>query len=514
MMRRAIPIAFVVALCGIELAGPRALSADVPRSRPSAPNEATRAMSRGGGWVRRENARLGTSHWRIPRNAKHGIVGFADKVSARREAKVTLFVDTFSDSFRVQAYRLGYYQGLGGRRIWTSRSTEGVNQPNPTITPDTNMVETSWDPSITFRVGRRWPEGTYLLKLVSSTGGQHYVPLIVRNDASHADLVIQHDVTTWQAYNRWGGASLYHGTDGTFEERSRVVSFDRPYSGRGAGALLTSLPYVALVEKTGLNVTYSTDLDLHARPGLTKNHRALISLAHDEYWSTSMRDGATAARAAGVNLAFLGANAIYRHIRLEPSPIGPDRHVVAYKRAQEDPLFGIDDSEVTSNWREPPLLDPESELLGAMYECNPVDADLVVADADQWVFAGTGMDDGDHVDGAVHLEYDRIFPDAPTPRTIQVLAHSPLSCKGQPRAADMTYYTARGDAGVFDVASQGWVMKIRCFDPVDSPTCDKRAVRITLNVLRAFAVGPSGKAHPSIANAAAFGYMLTDPTNP
>jgi hypothetical protein len=427
---------------------------------------------------------------------------------------VALYVDTFAESFRVRAYRLGYYRGLGGRRIWTSRPVDGDNQPNPTTTLDTNMVETSWEPSLVFRVGRRWPGGTYLLKLVSSRGGQAYIPLVVRNDASHADLVIQHQVTTWQAYNRWGGASLYHGKDGSFDERSRVVSFDRPYSGRGAGGLLNSLPFVVLAEKAGLSVTYSTDLDLHARPNLTTHHRGLISLDHDEYWSTAMRDGATGARTAGVNLGFLGANAIYRHIRLEPSPIGPNRRVVAYKRAEEDPLFGVDDSEVTVNWRASPLRDPESELLGAMYECNPVHDDLVVPDADRWVFAGTGMDDGDRIAGAVDMEYDRIFPDAPTPRTIQVLAHSPLSCGGRARVADMTYYTARGDAGVFDVGSQGWVKKVRCFEPVRSPTCDRRAARITLNVLRAFANGPAGVRHPSIPNATRFGYVLTDPTNP
>jgi hypothetical protein len=465
-------------------------------------------------WIQRENARDGTSAWQIPSSAKHGIVGFADKVSADLGARVTLYVDTTADSFRVRAYRMGYYGGLGGRLIWKSKSVRGDNQPPPTITLETHMVETAWDPSITFHIGSGWREGTYLLKLVSNVGGQAYLPLIVRNDASHADLVIQQQVTTWQAYNLWGGASLYHGTDGSFAERSRIVSFDRPYGGRGAGALLNSLPFVVLAEKRGLDVTYSTDLDLHRRPALLLHHRALISLDHDEYWSTAMRDAATHARTAGVNLAFLGANAIYRHIRLERTPIGPDRHVIAYKNAEEDPLLGVDDSEVTVNWREPPLRDPESELLGAMYQCFPAHADMVVPDADAWVFDGTGLRDHGHLPDAVDMEYDRIFPDAPTPASIQVLAHSPLTCKGDARAADMTYYTARSDAGILDVGSQGWVKTIRCLAPVRSASCDPRAVRITMNILKAFAVGPAGDAHPSEPNAAAFGYDLSEPTHP
>ncbi len=461
-----------------------------------------------------ENRRAGTSSWQIPATAKHGIFGFADKVTVQRGADVRLYVDTTADSFEVRAYRMGYYQGLGGRKVWRSSSIPGDNQPDPTTTPVTNMVETAWQPSTTVHIRKDWPEGTYLLKLVSSAGGQAYVPLIVRNDASHAALVIQQQVTTWQAYNTWGGHSLYVGPDGSFKTRSRVVSFDRPYGGRGAGGLLTSLPFVVLAEKQGLDVTYSSDLDLHARPNLVRNHQALISLDHDEYWSTGMRDAATAARADGVNIAFLGANAIYRHIRLEPSPLGDDRHVVAYKDANEDPLFGVNNAEVTVNWRAAPVSKPESELLGAMYECNPVHADMVVNDADQWVFKDTGMHDGARIPGAVDMEYDRIFPNAPTPGSIQVMAHSPLTCKGQPRAADMTYYTTRDDAGVFDVGSQGWVKTLRCYDPVRSDTCDKRAVRITLNIMRAFAKGPAGLAHPSVPNAASFGYDLTNATDP
>ena len=478
------------------------------RASPPSPRDAAQKN-----WVVAENLRAGTSRWRISPSAKRDIDGFADKVSAQDGSRVTLYVDTSADRFRVFAYRMGWYHGLGGRLVWKSHDVAGRNQSRPSVEPVTNMVETSWRPSVTVHIGS-WPEGTYLFKLVSNENDQSYVPFVIRDDRSRGHLMLQQQVATWQAYNTWGGYSLYRGPDGGFASRSRVVSFDRPYGGRGAAGLLNSLAFVVLAERAGLDVTYSTDLDLHTRPELLTRHRALISLDHDEYWSTAMRDGATAARADGVNFAVFGANAIYRHIRIEASPLGTHRRMVAYKRASEDPLFGVDNDEVTVNWRSPPLHDPESELLGAMYECNPVHADMVVADAQSWVFAGTGMSDGDHIPGAVDMEYDRIFPDAPTPASIQVLAHSSLRCRDKARAADMTYYTARSGAGVFDAASQGWVKKIRCFDPVRSDTCDQRAVRITLNVLRAVGAGPAGNAHPSVPNASSFGYVLTDPTDP
>jgi hypothetical protein len=376
------------------------------------------------------------------------------------------------------------------------------------------MVEARWTPSITFAMGSGWVQGNYLFKLVSSTGGEAYVPFVLRDDASRSKLVLMHQVTTWLAYNKWGGSSLYEGEDGTFATRSRVASFDRPYAGRGANGMLTSFPYVSLVEKLGLDVTYWTSLDLQQRSGLLARHRALISLDHDEYWSREMRDNAIAARAGGLNIAFLGANAIFRKIRFESSPLGAARRVVNYKLGPEDPLYGVNDPATTPNWRSDPVFESESVLLGAMYECNPVHADMVVLDGDHWVFQGSGIADGGHIPLGVEAEYDSVHPPAPTPRTIQVLAHSPVTCGGEADFADMTYYTTRSDAGVIDVGSQGWVDLVKCGAPVADATCDPRAVRIVQNILAAFGAGPAGVAHPSVSNLAALGMTLRDPIDP
>jgi hypothetical protein len=219
-------------------------------------------------WVIEENAKPGTSGWRIPKSTPADIEGYADHASALKGQRVRLYVDTSASGFRVQLFRLGWYGGDGGRRVWTSRDIEGVDQPAPVILSDPKTVEAQWSRSLSFRIRDNWPEGSYLAKLVASTGGQSYVPLVIRNDASHSALVVQHQVTTWEAYNRWGGASLYLGSDGTFQTRSRMFSLDRPYDGSGAGGMLRALPFIALIEKAGMDVTYWTDVDLHERPGL------------------------------------------------------------------------------------------------------------------------------------------------------------------------------------------------------------------------------------------------------
>jgi hypothetical protein len=465
-------------------------------------------------WVTDENDLPGTTAWQIPGSTPRGIAGFADHVSAQVGDNITLYVSTKDTTFHVEAYRLGYYQGLGGRLIWTSSEVTGIKQPGATITSDTNTVRTSWSPSLTIAISSDWVQGNYLLKLVGSEGAQSYVPLVIRDDSSTAAIELIQGVNTWEAYNMWGGADLYKGVDGTYAARSRIVTFDRPYGGRGASGMLTALPFISLVEQQGMDITYTTDVDLQEQPSLLLNHQAVVSLDHDEYWSAGMRDAMETARSGGVNLAFLGANAVYRQIRYQDTAMGPDRDVICYKVASEDPLYGVDNAEVTVNWRQAPVLDPESALLGAMYQCDHFSADMVVSDGSSWVFAGTGLSTGDAIPGALSMEYDAVFPDAPTPGSIEILAHSPLICARQTQYADMTYYTASSGAGVIDIGSQGWVKVLQCGAPVDSTTCDPRAVQITENILNAFAQGPAGIAHPSQPNLSSFGITLTEPTSP
>ncbi len=474
------------------------------------PGPAAAAQARGS-WVARENQRPGTSGWLITRaGATDAIEGWADHVSAASGDPVRLFVSTTAPRFRVEAYRMGWYGGLGARLVWRSAQLPGRQQPPPTRTPGTNMLATHWRRSLTLRVGPAWPPGDYLLKLVASSS-QRYVPLTVRDDASHAALVVQNDVTTWQAYNLWGGYDLYQGPDGSAATRSRVVSFDRPYdwSGKGAGDFLgNEYPLVRLVEALGLDVTYWTDVDLHEHPERLLAHRALVSLGHDEYWSTRMRRGAEAARDHGVNLAFLGANAIFRHIRLQPSPTGPDREEVNYKpwSARDDPAWRTDPAEVTTDWREPPLRDPESRLLGDLYECNPVNAAGIVVDPAAWPFAGAGVRVGTALPGLVGSEYDRVQAAAPRPAGVELLLHSPVRCRGRASFADATYYTAPSGAGVFDSGTSSWVCQLQmgCADGRRSPLTARVVRAATVTLLRVFAAGPAGRRYPSHSNLARF----------
>jgi hypothetical protein len=234
-----------------------------------------------------------------------------------------------------------------------------------------------------------------------------------------------------------------------------------------------------------------------------------------------MRQAVERARDSGTNIAFFGANALYRAIRLGPSDLGPNRREFNYRSARDDPVSGVDNSRITVSWREPPLNRPESALVGTYYECNPVKGDLVIADPSAWVFAGTGLGAGDKLKNVVGPEFDHYDKSAPQPPgAVQVLSHSPVRCHGKASFSDMTYYSAPSGAGVFATGTNWWISRLGPACPPDD-CVDAKVVRVTENVLKAFALGPAGQTHPSVSNVNRLGSVnsssttgsVTDDTN-
>ena len=496
-------------------AGPAA-AVGVPTSGPSAPggtpitlpDPVTGGSVTTNAAIVAENNRPGTTEWRIDPSGSRRVEGYADTTSARPGDNVTLFVSTAAATWDVTAYRMGWYGGDMGRKIWRSPPVKGRVQAAATINATTHTAEARWSASLKVTIGNDWVPGDYLLVLRSSDGGAHDVPLTVRDDGSHAALVIVNAVTTWQAYNTWGGCSLYvcPGIKGV--ERAPVVSFDRPYAHSfndgSADFLDHELSLVALAEQLGLDVTYVTDVDLDRDPGLVKRHRGLVSLGHDEYYSSAMRAALVDGRDAGVNLAFLGANALYRRIRLEPSWDGRPRRLEVNYRTMKDPAAAKDPKAATVQWRLPPLNAPEAAVVGIQYACSPVSADLRVVDPGAWVYAGTGVTAATVLPNVVANEYDRVFAGSLTPANLEVLAHSPLTCRGKADFGDMAYYSAPSGAGVFASGSIHWICSIDGLCPTTAAAAT--IVRqVTANVLVTFSTARAGALHPSASNVAAVG---------
>ncbi len=457
--------------------------------------------------IQAENAKPGTSAWRISGyQIKDSIQGYTSNVSILPGQSFNLYVSTIEPSFTVTAFRMGWYQGNLARQIWQSKPIPGVSQPKCPLLRATNTIECYWKSSIKVTTNSTWFPGDYLLLLHGTNHQESYVPITIRQPDSNSAYLVINAVTTWQAYNTYGGYDLYHGPIG-YSDRSTKVSFDRPYSyqfGQGAADFLgNEFPMVSLMEKLGLNVSYVTSVDLQRFPNVVKAHSVIISLGHDEYWSPQMRSVVTQARNRGTNLMFLGANAIFRRIRFDSSPLGSYRIEVNYRSAALDPYNSINQKYVTTNWPSPPAADPESSLIGIQYSCNPVHYPMVITDPSAWIFSGTGLTFGSRIPQLVGSEFDSYNPNYPTPKNLQIFAHSPVLCRNVPYFSDMSYYVASSGAGVFATGTNLWIASMTTWvcPPPLSGCPIAPVVKMTENVLNAFGSGPAGPKYPAISNA-------------
>ena len=472
-------------------------------ARPSAGTGAPPTPGHDANWVRAENARPGTRAWRIPGArvaAEQDLGGYTDSVSVAPGQPAVLRLSSGIGPVTVTAYRLGHYGGAGARRVWASEPLRVTRQTRPTADP-LGTVRCSW-PVTTQIDTAGWPEGSYLLRL-DAGGRARYVPLTVRSTSTRGRLVLVSATTSYQAYNQWGGYSLYKGPDGSFGTRARVVSFDRPYDLEGARQVLNfEIGPVQAAERLGLDLAYLTSWELHHEPGVLAGSAGVVSLGHDEYWSVPMRRAVEQARDAGTNVAFLGANAVYWRVRLD----GAGRTLTCYKSGTEDPDRGRPDT--TAKWRADPRPEPENSLTGMLYEAFPADADLVVHDPAFFLFDGLGLRRGDRVAGLVATEIDRAYPIPGTPANLQVAAHSPVAIAGKPPThSDLTYYTVPSGAGVLSVGTMGWCTALR--GPSAKHRIDAASVQfaraVTGRLFTAMAAGPLGHAHPARGNLGSLG---------
>jgi len=454
-----------------------------------------------------ENELPGDPHWGISHLGQpEAMVGYAGQYSVLPGEQITLYASTTARSFTVSAFRMGWYRGDQARRVSRSGTVRGHRQSPPTLAAETNTVRTDWGPSVTIPTDG-WPEGSYLLRMDAETGAQRFVPVTVRSARTAGKVVLKNSTATWQAYNTWGGYDLYNGPGGVadYDNRSLVVSLDRPYDLNGASAFLAhERALIELAERLGVPLAYATSMEIATDPHLLDGASALFSLGHDEYWTPPERANVTAARDAGVNLAFLGANCCFRRIRLDSTKLGAQRLVICYKTSyRQDPMYGKDNALVTNDFREPPDPAPESSMTGTLYESNPTNADYVVASPDSWLFAGTGVRKGTSFPGLVGIEYDRVNPVSPVERPIEVLSHSPLTCRGVNSYSDSAYYTHASGAGVFNTGTMRWV---GAFTPAEYREFGVNrhggdfVIRVTANVLHAFADGPAAAKYPARDN--------------
>jgi hypothetical protein len=350
--------------------------------------------------IEAENCRAGNppSEWDVSGSGDSNLQGFATDISVNRGGTVSFKVDTTGSAYRIDIYRLGYYNGLGARKIATipNASTVKTNQPACLTDATTGLVDCgTWSVSASWDVPADAVSGIYLARLVGESGGlgDSHIVFVVREDGGTSDILFQTADTTWQAYNSYGGNSLYGGSgpgagaSGT--GRAYKVSYNRPFTTRATAPedwlFNAEYPMLRWLEANGYDVSYFTGVDADRRGDEVAKHKVFLSVGHDEYWSKQQRlnverarDGQLPGQTTPVHLAFLSGNEVFWKTRWEPSidaSATSHRTLVCYKETHESAK--IDPSpEWTGTWRDPrfsPPSDggrPENALTGTIFTVN------------------------------------------------------------------------------------------------------------------------------------------------
>ncbi|MBX3596584.1 MAG: DUF4082 domain-containing protein [Rhizobiaceae bacterium] len=362
-----------------------------------------------------ENQKQGNpkSEWGINGDGDPTIQGFATQISSNTGDTVDFKIATDSTNYRIDIYRMGYYGGDGARKVATidKEMTTAQIQPHPLVDYTTGLIDcANWEVSASWQIPQDATSGIYFARLVredggGSNGGASIIPFIVREDGSTSDIVFQTSDTTWQAYNAWGGASLYEG-DLPVDPNKMIgwvppncncsvnaigkavaVSYNRPFvtqtSAMGGTWDFVFGPEMAAVnwlEQNGYDVSYISGVDTTRNGTQLLNHDAFLSVGHDEYWSSEQRTNVENARDSGVNLAFWSGNEIYWKVRWDEDADGNAyRTMISYKETwgiKEDPS-GIS----TGTWRDyryaDPGQEPENSLTGTMFTVDSYRVDTI-----------------------------------------------------------------------------------------------------------------------------------------
>jgi hypothetical protein len=463
--------------------------------------------------IRTENEKPGTTEWllkqtRVDPQTKYRcpwIEGYCSRTSVRPGDELAIMVSTNPPSpFTIDLYRLGYYGGRGGRHLTQLGPFKGTVQPDPPVGKK-RLRECRWEPATKVVVEKDWPSGVYLGKLTAEKERlQSYIVFIVRDDRP-CDFLFQCSDTTWSAYNRWPSQwSLYdNGRKQWYWGPGVRVSWDRPYGkycqildaplSQGSGEfLLWEFPLAFWMEKEGHDVSYISNMDTHADAAGLLRAKGFLSVGHDEYWSFDMFNNVKAAIGAGLNVAFLSANTCCGVLSVQSSETGVPNRVISrigqYGPIQEEAVKGEfpELRELEHNGPD------EASLIGAR-STFPVTggADWICVNEKHWLFAHTGMKNGDHVRGLVGWEWHGDPADIPG---LEVLAQGEIKSRNAIGTYTATIYPGPRDNLVFNSATIWWSDGLSAPPGYQHPRAhgarpngpDPRVQQITTNLLKRF----------------------------
>jgi hypothetical protein len=373
-------------------------------------------------------------------------------------------------------------------------------QPAPLFEPEEGLVHCDhWARTFAFDIEGNWTSGVYAVRLTADDDTAADALFIVRSTTPH-DVTMLVPVSTWAAYNWWGGRSLYDGDGYNGLPRAYQVSLDRPVTPavspiwervQGHPYFTWEHPFVAWAERQGYDLGYVTSTDLHS--GRLTPTRLIVSLGHDEYWSAEMRASLDEALDAGSSLFVAGANEICWGIRFEPSALGENRIITCHKDPWRDPAMATEPNRLTSRWADWPLNQPESDTTGVKFvdwdfALNRHPAAWIAQNTNHPLFAGTSLADGDRIAGIIGDEWDAFDPTSKVASRVTILGESEplIGANLGPSVAHTVVRETDAGGFVFATGTTNWSWGLDARSVSDRHTAaDQRLQRLTQNVFDA-----------------------------
>jgi hypothetical protein len=342
------------------------------------------------------------------------IEGYSDQISYQAGDRIGLHISTAARKYSVEIARVGARREV----VWSQQGLPGAQHPIPE-TASTHGC--NWPAALTLQVPGDWRSGYYSAILRGEAKGQAAVGelyFIIRpaRPSREAKILLQLTTNTYNAYNTWGGSSLYTGPRG----QGTRVSFDRPYAGFVPGDAFTGKysgwrnweqPFVEWAERSGYRLDFAANSDLEFFPEMLKSYRLVLSVGHDEYWTAPMRDHLEAFIANGGNVAFFSGNTAFWQVRSEDQ----GRALVSWKQNfKRDPVYrGGDHRLLSTMWSNRLVKRPENQLTGVSFAYGGyhrffeqfVDGAgaYTIHRPDHWIFAGTGLKGGDSLGASAKI---------------------------------------------------------------------------------------------------------------
>lgn len=422
-----------------------------------------------------ENQKPGTRDWQLTyiktdrqENRRSKLLeGYCSQQRVKPGESIQFFVSANTETaVTIELFRMGYYQGRGGRRMTKLGPFNVKPQEDPEV-GENRLRECHWEKTAELTIPEDWTSGVYLGKLSCDAHRyQSYVVFIVRDDRQ-AEIMFQCSDNTWQAYNVWPHQYSLYQTDAPNQAVNGTtrVSFDRPYGwypqvvdqplSQGSGEfLLWEFPLSFWLEREGYDVTYCSNLDLHTDPKGLKRVSTFLSVGHDEYYSLEMHNHLKQAVQEGLNVAFLSGNTSCFVAPLVESSSGQP-HRVFHRGGRFGKLLP---GEVSYPFGPFDLEGPnEKELIGAR-TIDPFNGsgDWICTQPDHWLFEGTGMKAGDSISGLVGWEF---HGDPADIQGLEVIATgTAVNAGGKSAQWTSTIYPGPKENWVFNASTIYWSM--------------------------------------------------------